>query len=77
MSWQALLTNGRIKRHTTTLEEIYDLRDVVERDLKDTPVDLGRSAIRHGLQRRPATNENGSCLCRLSRKRYRASSDYL
>lgn len=40
MSWQAVLANGRIKRHTTSLEEISDLRDVVERDLKDARVDM-------------------------------------
>lgn len=40
MSWQTLLANGRIKRHTTSLEEISDLRDVVERDLKDARVDM-------------------------------------
>ena len=40
MTWQSLLTNGRIKRHTTNLQEISDLRDVVERDLKDAHVQV-------------------------------------
>jgi hypothetical protein len=40
MTWQSLLANGRIKRHTTSLQEISDLRDVIERDLKDARVDM-------------------------------------
>src|SRR5215467_2467929 len=38
MSWQALLANGRVKRHTTSRQEIEDLRAVVERDLQDANV---------------------------------------
>jgi hypothetical protein len=51
MTWQALLANGPIKRHTTNLQEISDLRNVVDRDLKDARVDMdfGRPSIRHGL----------------------------
>ena len=40
MTWQSLLANGRIKRHTTSLREISDLRDVIERDLKDARVEM-------------------------------------
>jgi hypothetical protein len=40
MTWQSLLANGRIKRHTTSLQEISDLRDVIERDLKDARVEI-------------------------------------
>jgi hypothetical protein len=40
MSWQSLLANGRIKRHTTSRQEISDLRDVIDRDLKDAHVDI-------------------------------------
>src|ERR1017187_608361 len=40
MTWQTLLANGRIKRHRTSLQEISDLRAVVERDLKDARVEM-------------------------------------
>jgi hypothetical protein len=34
------LESGRVKRHTTSLQEISDLRDIVERDLKDAGVEI-------------------------------------
>ena len=40
MTWQTLLANGRVKRHSTSLREISDLRDVVKRDLKDASVEM-------------------------------------
>jgi hypothetical protein len=40
MTWQSLLASGRVKRHRTNRQEICDLRDVVERDLKDARVDM-------------------------------------
>ena len=40
MTWQSLLHSGRIKRHTTSGQEISDLREVVERDLKDAHVEM-------------------------------------
>ena len=35
MTWQELLQAQRIKPHRTSLQEIGDLRDLVERDLQD------------------------------------------
>jgi len=40
MTWQTLSANGRVKRHTTSRQEISDLRDVVARDLKDAHVEM-------------------------------------
>jgi uncharacterized protein (UPF0332 family) len=40
MTWQSLLASGRLKRHTTSRQEISDLRDLIERDLKDARVEL-------------------------------------
>jgi len=40
MTWQTLLASGRVKRHRTSLQEISDLRAVVERDLKDARVEM-------------------------------------
>ena len=40
MSWQTLLESGRVKRHTTSAEEISDLPEIVERDLKDAHVEM-------------------------------------
>jgi len=39
MTWQDLLKNQRVKPHQTSHEELYDLRAVVERDLKDAKLD--------------------------------------
>src|SRR5579859_7267666 len=38
MTWDELSANGRVKRHKTSSKEIHDLREVVERDLKDAGV---------------------------------------
>ena len=38
MSWQSLLQAHRVKRHHTSLQELGDLRDLVERDLQDAAV---------------------------------------
>jgi uncharacterized protein (UPF0332 family) len=38
MTWQSLLQAQRIKPHRTSLQELGDLRDVVERDLQDAGV---------------------------------------
>lgn len=35
MNWRQLLASRRIKRHATSSEELYDIREVVERDLQD------------------------------------------
>jgi uncharacterized protein (UPF0332 family) len=40
MTWQNLLANGRIKRHTTSPQEILDLREVIKRDLRDARVEM-------------------------------------
>lgn len=52
MSWAELLSDGRVKRHKTSANEIGDLRLVVERDLRDAAI--------HGLSadRRFATAYN-------------------
>src|SRR5580658_5829137 len=39
MTWRDLLTAQRIRAHKTSPREIYDLRAVVERDLKDAKLD--------------------------------------
>src|SRR5689334_7092750 len=39
MSWQSLLQAQRVKRHRTSVQEINDLRDVVERDLQDAAIE--------------------------------------
>ncbi len=39
MSWQNLLANGSVNTHTTSRREIENLRDLVNRDLKDAEVD--------------------------------------
>lgn len=38
MSWESLLQAQRIKPHRTSRQELDDLRDVVERDLRDAAV---------------------------------------
>ncbi len=38
MSWQQLVTDRRVKPHTTSLQELDDLRTVVERDLADAAI---------------------------------------
>src|ERR1700688_3169759 len=45
MTWDELLTNGRVKRHTTSAQEIQNLHNVVERDLRDAGIQ-GLSADR-------------------------------
>ena len=45
VTWQRLLTEQRVKRHTTGPQELDDLRGVVERDLKDAALE-GLSADR-------------------------------
>jgi hypothetical protein len=40
MNWQSLLESGRVKRHTTSQQETSDLRNIVERDLKDASVEI-------------------------------------
>lgn len=39
MSLSSFLDNGRLRRHTTSLEEISDLFRVVDRDLEDASLD--------------------------------------
>src|SRR5262249_45562727 len=39
MTWKDLLKQQKIKAHTTSHEELHDLRAVVERDLKDAKLD--------------------------------------
>jgi hypothetical protein len=39
MTWQSLLQAQRIKSHRTSLQELNDLRDVIERDLQDAGVE--------------------------------------
>lgn len=38
MSWKSLLAAGRLQRHTTSKQELDDLRSVVDRDLADAAV---------------------------------------
>jgi uncharacterized protein (UPF0332 family) len=38
MTWKSLLQAQKIKAHRTSLQELNDLRDVVERDLQDAGV---------------------------------------
>ena len=38
MTWKDLLRQQRIKPHRTSPQEVHDLRDVVERDLKDARI---------------------------------------
>ena len=38
MSWQTLLTSQRLKTHSTSKQELDDLRAVVERDLADAAI---------------------------------------
>src|SRR5216684_3861925 len=38
MTWQSLLQAQRIRAHRTSLQELNDLRDIVERDLQDAGV---------------------------------------
>ena len=40
MSWESLLHAQRIKRHKTSRQELADLRNVVERDLRDAGVEV-------------------------------------
>ena len=39
MTWQGLLTAQRVRAHKTSSREIYDLRAIVERDLKDAKLE--------------------------------------
>ena len=39
MSWQNLLANGSVNTHTTSRREIENLRELVNRDLKDAEID--------------------------------------
>jgi hypothetical protein len=39
MSWQQLLAERRIRPHTTSLQELNDLRSVVQRDLEDAAIE--------------------------------------
>jgi len=39
MTWQDLLNAQQVKVHNTSLQEIHDLRTVVERDIKDAKLD--------------------------------------
>jgi uncharacterized protein (UPF0332 family) len=39
MSWQSLLQAQRLRTHQTSLQELGDLRDVVERDLQDAALE--------------------------------------
>lgn len=39
MTWQQLLTEGKVKVHLTSAQELHDLRSVVERDLEDAEID--------------------------------------
>ena len=45
MSWNNLLADGRVRRHTTGLSELSELRALVERDLQDARL-VGLSADR-------------------------------
>lgn len=45
MSWQQLLAANRVRRHTTSRQELTDLRAVVARDLQDAAL-TGLSADR-------------------------------
>ena len=45
MSWQQLLAANRVRRHTTSRQELTDLRAVIARDLQDAAV-AGLSADR-------------------------------
>ena len=38
MSWQTLLTSQRLKTHSTSKQELDDLRDVIDRDLADAAI---------------------------------------
>src|SRR4051794_27433886 len=38
MSWQNLLANGSVQTHTTSRQEIENLRELVNRDLKDAEI---------------------------------------
>jgi len=39
MTWKDLLQHQKVKAHTTSHEELHDLRAVVERDLKDAKLE--------------------------------------
>lgn len=39
MSWQNLLANGSVNTHTTSRREVENLRELVNRDLKDAEID--------------------------------------
>ena len=39
MSWQTLLANGSVNTHTTSRQEIENLRELVTRDLKDAEIE--------------------------------------
>ena len=45
MTWSKLLAQNKVKPHTTSLAEINDLRELIERDLADASV-LGLSGDR-------------------------------
>ena len=38
MSWQQLQTEGKVRPHVTSAQELFDLRAVVERDLEDAEI---------------------------------------
>ena len=40
MTWLDLLNAQRVRAHRTSPQEIHDLREVVERDLKDARLDV-------------------------------------
>lgn len=45
MSWQQLQTQGKVEPHATTLQELTDLRAVIERDIEDAEI-VGLSSDR-------------------------------
>jgi hypothetical protein len=40
VTWAEILASGRVKRHTTSVKEISELRQVVGRDLQDAAVEV-------------------------------------
>lgn len=39
MSWQRLQSEGKVRAHQTSPQELFDLRSVVERDLEDAEIE--------------------------------------
>src|SRR5437016_6307011 len=39
MNWKSLLANRTVQNHTTSAREISDLRELVERDLRDAAIE--------------------------------------